>query len=359
MSLASSQPDTGPEYVGNLHMHTTASDGTGRPEELIAAARRAGLDFIIITDHNFLPDLAAEGWRDGVLTLFGSEINDDNLVPEANHCLTLGVAEDMTPFAPDPQGLIDAVRARGGLTFFAHPIEKASRLIPQTYPWTAWDVEGFTGIELWNFMSEFRPHVTSKLKALLVGYLPWWFSQGPEPETLAKWDELLQSRPTVAIGGSDAHAQTYRLGPFRRRFLPYDYCFRAVNTHILTTTPFRRQVEHDRELVYEALAAGRCWIGYDMAGSTRGFRFTAAVDGRVFGMGSVLPAGRAATFQVTLPAPAHIRLIRAGRGVVAEGLGRSLTHTTAEPGAYRVEAWKRWRGRPRGWVFSNPIYLVA
>jgi len=351
-------PDTGPEYVGNIHMHTTASDGTGRPEEVIAAARRAGLDFIIITDHNLLPDLASEGWQDGVLTLFGSEINDENLTPERNHCLTLGVREDMTPFAADPQALIDAVRHQGGLTFFAHPIEKASRLIPQTYPWTAWDVEGFNGIELWNFMSEFRAHVTSRLKALLVGYLPWWFSRGPEPEMLAKWDELLQSRPTVAIGGSDAHAQVYRLGPFRRRFLPYDYCFRAVNTHILTTRPFQGQVESDRELVYEALAAGRCWIGYDLAGSTRGFRFTAETEGRRFGMGSILPAGTPTLLRVTLPKPAQIRLIAAGRGVIATGFGRSLSHTVREPGAYRIEVWKRWRGRLRGWVFSNPIYLV-
>lgn len=346
------------DYRGNIHMHTTFSDGTGRPEDLIAAAGRAGLKFIIVTDHNLLLDQGREGWRDGVLTLFDIEVNDPGLKPEHNHCLTLGVREDVTPFAPSPQGLVDAVRDRGGLTFFAHPIEKASPLVPDTYPWTEWDLEGFTGVELWNFMSEFRPHANNTLKAILVGYLPWWFSTGPYPEMLAKWDELLQRQPTVAIGGSDAHALVFDIGPIRRTFLPYDYCFRAVNTHILAAEPFTNELEHDRSLVYGALRAGRCWIGYDMVHASEGFRFEGVQGGARAMMGGSLSASQPVHFEIETPAEADIRLIRAGAGVVARGHGRSLSHTASEPGAYRVEAWKRWRWKMRGWVFSNPIYVV-
>ncbi len=346
------------EYRGNIHMHTTFSDGMGQPEDLIAAAGRAKLDFIIVTDHNVLIDQKQEGWRDGVLTLFDIEVNDPDLKPEHNHCLTLDVREDVTPFAASPQGLIDAVRERGGLTFFAHPIEKASPLIPEIYPWTDWDLEGFTGIELWNFMSEFRPHASSKLKAIVVGYLPWWFSTGPFPELLTRWDEMLQRQPTVAIGGSDAHATVFNIGPVRRTFLSYDYCFRSVNTHILTSAPFTHDLQHDRPLIYEALQAGRCWIGYDRVHPSDGFRFEGVQDGLQATMGGTLRAGDAVRFEVETPAAADIRLIRAGVEVVAREQGRSLRFTTAEPGAYRVEAWKRWRGKMRGWVFSNPIYVM-
>lgn len=346
------------EYRGNIHMHTTYSDGTGQPEDLIAAASRTGLDFIIVTDHNVLLDQNREGWHNNVLTLFDIEVNDAGLKPEHNHCLTLGVQEDVTPFAPSPQGLVDAVRERGGLTFFAHPIEKASPLIPDTYPWTDWDLEGFTGIELWNFMSEFRPYASSKLKAIAVGYLPWWFSTGPYPEMLAKWDELLQRQPTAAIGGSDAHANIFHIGPVRRTFLSYDYCYRAVNTHIMATEPFTHEFKHDRGLVYEALGAGRCWIGYDMVHATEGFRFFGRQGDAEAPMGASLRAGRPVTFEIETPAAADIRLIRAGAGVIANVKGRKLSYTTSTPGAYRVEAWKRWRGKMRGWVFSNPIYLV-
>ena len=36
---------------GDLHMHTTASDGRGSIEEMIAAAEERGYDYIAITDH--------------------------------------------------------------------------------------------------------------------------------------------------------------------------------------------------------------------------------------------------------------------------------------------------------------------
>jgi len=36
------------EYVGNVHMHTTYSDGTGTFDDLVAAAHHAHLDFIYV-----------------------------------------------------------------------------------------------------------------------------------------------------------------------------------------------------------------------------------------------------------------------------------------------------------------------
>ncbi len=40
------------ELVGNMHMHTLYSDGTATHREIAEAAARAGLDWIIVTDHN-------------------------------------------------------------------------------------------------------------------------------------------------------------------------------------------------------------------------------------------------------------------------------------------------------------------
>ena len=33
------------EYFGNIHMHTTHSDGTGTVDDIVAAAQTAGLDY--------------------------------------------------------------------------------------------------------------------------------------------------------------------------------------------------------------------------------------------------------------------------------------------------------------------------
>jgi hypothetical protein len=39
-------------YFGNLHAHTSYSDGSGTPAEAYAMARSAGLDFFAVTEHN-------------------------------------------------------------------------------------------------------------------------------------------------------------------------------------------------------------------------------------------------------------------------------------------------------------------
>lgn len=47
----------------DLHTHTTASDGTDSPAELVVAAARAGLDVVAITDHD-----STAGWSDALTT---------------------------------------------------------------------------------------------------------------------------------------------------------------------------------------------------------------------------------------------------------------------------------------------------
>jgi len=358
------------EYFGNIHMHTTHSDGTGDFEELIHAAASVGLDFVFVTDHNVLVRESEEGYRHGVLTLVGEEVHDPNLKPPGNHLLCLGVDEDLTHLGPNPQKLIDGVNERGGLPFLAHPIERFTDLIPTYYPWQNWEVTDFHGIELWNYMSNFRGMVTSKAQALVMGFVPHWFTLGPLPEMLAKWDELTAERPVVALGGVDVHAETYTIGPIRRRFLPYEHCARALNTHILTEEAFvgpgkqktgmdDPAVGHDRAQVLAGLRQGHCWLGYDLVEWTTGFRFWAEHDQSAGVMGDTIGTpspGQSTHFQASAPADGHIRLLRGGQ-VVAESQGRRLEHSDAEPGVYRVEVWKKRWGKPRGWIFSNPIYV--
>lgn len=45
----------------DLHAHTTASDGTDSPGELVAAAQRAGLDVLAVTDHD-----TTAGWAEAL-----------------------------------------------------------------------------------------------------------------------------------------------------------------------------------------------------------------------------------------------------------------------------------------------------
>ncbi|MGI6553209.1 MAG: hypothetical protein ACOX37_09430 [Bacillota bacterium] len=50
-----------------------------------------------------------------------------------------------------------------GLGFIAHPHEKGSKLVldGDFFPWVDWEVDGYTGIEIWNYSSQFRDGATS------------------------------------------------------------------------------------------------------------------------------------------------------------------------------------------------------
>ena len=61
----------------DLHLHTTASDGTDTPAELVRACRGAGITTMAVTDHDTtaaLPDAAREAERAGIGFVPGIEI---------------------------------------------------------------------------------------------------------------------------------------------------------------------------------------------------------------------------------------------------------------------------------------------
>jgi len=345
------------EYVGHIHLHTTYSDGAATIEEVVRIASQAGLDFIIPTEHNVLIK-ELDGWYDNTLLLMGEEVHDEERRPESSHYLALDVEQDVAPYAQDPQAVINAVNDQGGFGFLAHPIEYDTPpfIEEPNLSWRDWQVSGYTGLELWNYMSEFKNHLPNKAAAILFCYFPRLVILGPHPDTLAKWDELLQDKKTVVIGGSDAHGNTYRLGPLSRAVQPYDYLFRAVNTHILCEDAFNGQLAHDQRVVYDALREGRCFVAYDLLGNTRGFRFTAKSGEATMIMGQEIALQGEVSLEIHSPRRADIRLLRDGR-IVARKKGKSLRWTTSEKGVYRVEAYRSFLLRKRGWAFTNPIYV--
>ncbi len=350
------------EIVINLHMHTVYSDGNGTHKDIAQAALKTGLEAVIVTDHNVLVQ-GVEGYyragRDRVLLLVGQEIHDQDRVPQKNHLLAFNTNRDVSTLADDPQTLINGVNDAGGICFPAHPNDVASPIFNETsISWEAWDVHGYTGIELWNAFSEFKTVLHTKLHGLFYAFFPQFIAHHPMPETLQRWEELLASGArVVAIGGSDAHALGMHMGPLHRVIFPYEFHFRAVNTHVFIPEPLTGDVLTDKKMIYEALAAGRCFVGYDLPASTRGFTFKAKGIEQSVIMGEEIPAKRGVTLQAHLPKPAEIRLIKDGKTIGIWKGAQACAYSATEPGVYRVEVWKNYLGRKRGWIFSNPIYL--
>lgn len=361
-------------YSGNMHIHTRFSDGEKLHADIATDAIIAGLDFIIITDHNVYVT-GVEGYYKNesgqVLLMTGEEVHNVRRQPQASHFLAYGAGKELATYATYPQLLIDQTLGAGGYGFLAHPHEDDLPLIDQPdLGWHDWDIEGFSGLEIWNYMSVFKNTVTNHLEglrwknrvlsllvALRMTLRPERYVNGADPRTLALWDEFLAKGMRIAaVGNSDAHGTPMKLGPLRREIYPYEFLFRAVNTHVLLSEPLNEDIDHDQRLILRAIGRGHSWIGYDMAGRTDEFRFT--VQGRNIGIiGDEMSFGMGATFQIRAPARCRIRVIRHGVVVCEVERESNLTYIPTEPGAYRVECRIPFEGRERGWIYSNPIYL--
>ncbi|RMD50138.1 MAG: PHP domain-containing protein, partial [Ignavibacteria bacterium] len=183
------------EYSGAVHVHSIFSDGSGKIEDIIQAARETELDFVILTDHNTLraKDEGYEKYYSKTLLLVGSEINDKQ---NKNHYLALGIDKTFSTRQP-AQSYVKKVKESGGIGFIAHPHEKRSSMKEHPpYPWTEWGIEEFNGIEIWNHMSEWMEGLTEQNKYNYFVH-PLSSIVAPPAETLKVWDELNKKRLVV------------------------------------------------------------------------------------------------------------------------------------------------------------------
>lgn len=348
------------EYVGNPHVHSHYSGSPATHQAIVSAAAEAGLNFVVVTDHNVRAQ-GLEGYYGQVLLLIGEELYNVRRQPAANHLLAYGPTQELAPYTfGGGQTLMRTLCERDGFGYIAHPVQRKSLLGPGSCiaPWSDWPVEGVAGLELWNSTAELRSLAWSELPASIYGRWPGWGLRGPSRATLRLWDELLShGQRLAALGGASAHNTSHHGRYHGPAPWPYSLLFRCVNTHILTSGAITGDAAQDRALVYEALRAGRTWVGYDLPVSTRGFRFVAQSGATQATCGEVLKRLGAVTIDVDLPARGDIHLLRDGRRI-RRAQGQGLRHTSAEPGVYRVEVYRRFWGRRVGWVYSSPIYVV-
>jgi hypothetical protein len=351
------------EYVGNLHVHTPYSDGEAYHARVADAALLVGLDFVVFTDHNVwlsgIEGYYGDDARGYLLLLSGEEVHDNTRNPQCNHTLVIGAEREMTAQGHDLGGLVDAVQQASGMTFLAHPDDHAIPWIKEPpIPWQDRYVEGFTGLEIWNFMSRSKDYMQTRREAIRHAFRPDDTMTGPSPLTLALWDQLLEmGRQVVGIGNADAHGTRFKVGPLSHTVFAYDFLFNCVNTHILTKAALTGDAMYDKGQLYQALRQGRAFIGYDIPGPTRGFRYSAQGQNNSVIMGESIRLGHGVTLQTLAPGRARIKIIRYGEVVAEEANTENLTHVVREPGAYRVEVWRSYRSLERLWILSNPIYV--
>ena len=345
------------ELVGAIHMHSVFSDGSGKVTEIVKSADEVGLDFIILTDHNTLRALheGYEKWYGNTLCLVGCEINDRE---NKNHYLAFGINETFSTRL-SAKSYVKKVKEVGGIGFLAHPHEKRSHMKEHPpYPWVEWDTKDFTGIEVWNHMSEWMENLTeqNKYQAFLH---PLRTINEPQSETIELWDKLNIERKVVGIGGVDAHAHKYNLlGFLEVEIFPYKVLFKSIRTHVLVEEKpekinSKEEIGSAKKQIYKALEKGRCFFANDYHSDSKGFRFYAESDKKKFEMGDSINTQNKVILHVRIPEKnTLVKLIHNGKNI-KEFESNKVSFEVKNPGVYRTEVFIH----NKAWIYSNHIRI--
>jgi len=390
------------DYKAILHAHAEDSAHTGgtRPE-MLADAKKAGVQVILLTDHLRPPRDFMDSWRglhEGVLFIPGSEAKGFLVYPASSIMTRM---ED-----PEPK-LISAVTASNGLIFLSHIEERPDH-----------SMDGLNGLEIYNRHYDAKKDMASLIAIAMKLLDPAQLAELQEnlrlypDELLAaqvtyqdayikKWDAETQTRRLTGVAANDCHhnqimvvkmvdENTVLVGTnvdkdqamrrvtadshpgireltkghkpgevlARADFDPYYRSFRDCATHILAP-------ELTESAIRSALQQGHAYVSHDWMCDATGFSFVlsdanaasdAASQTQRGLMGDEIKFGEKQNLVAHFPANCHTRLLRNG-SVIKESPGNEFEHMAEGPGVYRLEAWLMIDGEDRPWIYSNPIYL--
>jgi len=135
-------------YRGNLHTHTTESDGRMSPQDMVDWHVAHGYDFLSLTEHRMRLD-PAPYVREGLLLIPGIELDGHDPTSGRYHIVGLAIEGSVKHSSGwSLEAAIDGLRAAGGLVVLAHPYwsgQTSTHLL---------GVRGACGIEVFNGVCE-------------------------------------------------------------------------------------------------------------------------------------------------------------------------------------------------------------
>ena len=130
-------------YKGQLHCHSTASDGELSPSEVVARYAALGYQFIALSDHDTVTKVNGES-----ILVLGQEYGKGSTESGSGHMTHMGGIN--VSYAPSistsEQQRIDSITSQGGIAILNHP----------TAPFYAYNMEAlltlnnYTGLDGWS-----------------------------------------------------------------------------------------------------------------------------------------------------------------------------------------------------------------
>ncbi len=167
---------------GNLHSHTTNSDGLPPPQERLNGYINQGYDFLCISDHYKITRIDTLNAPDDFVLVQGAELHPENpFGGQTHHFLAYNIHDDIDSKNLSPQQVIDEVKQQNGSIWLAHPHWSAVNILRDTIP-----LQGLSGVEVFN----------TTCRCMGRG------------ESSVHWDDWMDliGRPIPALANDDSHA---------------------------------------------------------------------------------------------------------------------------------------------------------
>jgi hypothetical protein len=361
---------------GILHVHTNRSDGLSSPDEIAAAAARAGLKFVVFTDHGDATRTSdPPQYRSGVLCLDGVEISTTG-----GHYIAIDMPAAPYPLGGEPRDVVEDVQRLGGFGIAAHPDSPKPQL-----RWREWAAP-FDAIEILNLDTSWRQWAAQaqgtanaavdasgrwparrRLAAALTDY-PFRPAEtiGSLVRTgvMSEWAVLTTQRRVVMLAGADAHSKLdLRADPAQSSYaLPfpsYESSFKTMSVHVVPERALTGNASADAALLMRAIRAGHAYTALDSLAAPPALEFSATNNRGTAQAGDDLLAGGPVSLHVRSNAPPGFTTMLWSGASLLSPIHREQDFTVMAPegtGVYRVEVRSQ-RSPDVAWLTSNPIYV--
>ena len=382
------------DYRAILHAHAEDSSHTGgtRPE-LLAAAKVAGVQIIMLSDHvrperDFIDD-SWRGLKEGVLFIPGAE---------GEGFLAYPMTSVRNKKWDSREGYVRLIKEGGGNVFLSHVEEKLD-----------WPTDNLDGLEIYNHHTDIKdegaftlwlrgaltdPARLAQMQQALAEYPEEVFGAQQDylATIIAKWDRDAQVHALTGVAANDCHhnqvftvsvadGDAVEVGYITSRptstrvtagqaagvsemvkgrkagdliaridLDPYERSLRYVTTHILA----EKLAEGD---VREALRRGHAYVAHDWLCDPSGFAFGEGEAGRLRAvMGDTVALAKGPKLSAETPVRCTLKLFHNGVEIKTAVSDR-IEFEPKAAGVYRLEAWLTVDGEQRPWIYANPIYV--
>ncbi len=334
--------------LGVYHVHSKNSDGIGTLEEISDEAKKAGVSFVILTDHGKPNKKSSFVLKEvnGVKFFGGSEIDT-----ASGHMTSFGFnfKKDYR-FSPFPNQTLEDILSEGGIPIVAYPEDPK-------YRWSFWD-DNFSpsGIEIMNLSTFLRRRFKNPLAVLrILFFYPfnryYLLNIFESPKySLSKWNELLKKRSVFSLYALDAHGRTPITKKLALRYPSYSRYFSLMGIVVPA---------EEKKNIFNALKNGRFYSVVYGAGIPQKLNFRGESESeKINHSGCIRSEKFNLVFRLKFKKYRVKKIVVFNGKKVKEGFGETLSYRVDEKGWARAEAYIH--GHPLlskdvPWILTNPI----